>query len=111
MKKVRTILLLVLAMLLAGCKSADSVKSKASAKGSSTGSSRSYFWERDLRPVTPVASQSPEPKPAAEIAEQQAAAGTETAPKAKPAAEAAPKAKPAARTAQAAAKPAVQTEW
>lgn len=110
MKKVRTILLLVLAVLLAGCKSADSVKSKASAKGSTTGSSRSYFWERDLRPVTPVASQTPEPKPAAEIAEQQAAAGTETAPKAKPAAEAAPKAKPAARTAQAAAKPAVQTE-
>jgi hypothetical protein len=46
MKKVRTILLLVLAMLLAGCRSTDSMKSKASAKDSSTASGRSYFWDR-----------------------------------------------------------------
>jgi len=88
MKKVRTILLLVLAVLLAGCKSADRVKSKASTEGSSTASGRSYFWDKDLPPVITVASQSPEPKPAAETARQQPA-GTETAKKTEPAAKAA----------------------
>ncbi len=110
MKKVRTILLLVLAVLLAGCKSTDSVKSKAGAKASATSSRRSYFWDRDLRPATTAAPQTPEPKPAAETAQQppqQPVVAAEPAPKAKPAAG---KAKPAAGTTQATAQPAVQTD-
>jgi uncharacterized repeat protein (TIGR01451 family) len=95
MKKVRTILLLVLAMLLAGCKSTDSMTSKAGVKGSSTTSGKSYFWDRDLEPVTTVASQSPEPKPAAETAKQPPAE-TETAQKTKPAAQPAQKPAPQA---------------
>ena len=99
MKKVRTILLLVLAVLLAGCKSADSAKSQADAKGTSTASDRSYFWDKNLPPAITVTPQSPEPKPAAETAEQQPAA-TETA----------KKTKPAGKTAQPAPKPTGQSE-
>lgn len=84
MKKVRTILLLVLAVLLAGCKSAESVKSRADTKGASPASSKSYFWDKELRPAVAVAPQSPESKPAAETATQPSAE-TETAQKTKPA--------------------------
>ncbi|MBN1507336.1 MAG: DUF11 domain-containing protein [Sedimentisphaerales bacterium] len=56
MKKVRTISILFLAMLLAGCSSQDSAKSQGGADGTS------YFWNQDLRPVisvTPAAEQQP----------------------------------------------------
>ncbi len=88
MKKLWTILLIVLAVLLAGCKSADTMKSKAGTKGASTAPGKSYFWDKDLQPVASAASQSPEQKPAAETAK-------ESTPEAEPAR----KTKPAGKTA------------
>ena len=84
MKKLRTILLVVLALLLAGCKSAQSAKSQAGVKGTSPASGKSYFWDKDMRPAIAAAPQAPEVQPAAETAEQQPAQA-ETAQNAKPA--------------------------
>lgn len=83
MKKVRTILLLVLAVFLAGCWSGGHAKQEGGAKDTSTASGTGYFWGRELKPVITVAPQTAE-------ATQQQSAATGTAQKTEPAGKAAP---------------------
>jgi len=75
MKKVRISLLLVLAMLLAGCRSTGQAQREDSTQGTVAASSGSYFWGRNLKPAPAVAPQDTE-GPAADA---DAASGAATA--------------------------------
>jgi uncharacterized repeat protein (TIGR01451 family) len=74
MKKVWTILFLVAAMLLAGCRSTSASRS-ANAQGAVAAPQRSYFWDKDLRPAQTAPAKPAEvqraekPKPAVETAQ------------------------------------------
>jgi uncharacterized repeat protein (TIGR01451 family) len=61
MKKVWTVSFLVFVMLFGGCEGTDSALSTEETKPAVTASGRSYFWDKDLRPVVAVPA-----KPAAE---------------------------------------------
>jgi len=80
MKKVRISLLLVLAMLLAGCRSTGHAQRQDSAQSAAATPSGSYFWGRDLKPAPPV-----EPQDSEGLASDAGAqrATTDTAPRAR----------------------------
>ena len=65
MKKVGAILFLVSVVLLPGCESTPRAANGLGTKPAATGSRRSYFWDKDLRPTMALPSSVPLSRPPA----------------------------------------------